>query len=128
MKVGLGSDKSAFRHFFVQNPVAVEEDVLKSRKTGLITESSTRYDSNSGLRACLAALEFDQRKKRSHAQQSRCAEIFGKAIAEHLEVVRQLEDQQLVLEAIARAMMQPCVPEARFCGAATAVARPTRST
>jgi D-sedoheptulose 7-phosphate isomerase len=32
------------------------------------------------------------------------AEIFGKAIAEHLEVVRQLEDQQPVLEAIARAM------------------------
>ena len=32
------------------------------------------------------------------------AEIFGKAIAEHLEVVRQVEDQQPVLEAIARAM------------------------
>ena len=32
-------------------------------------------------------------------------EIFGNAIAEHLEVVRQVEDQQPVLEAIARAMM-----------------------
>jgi len=32
------------------------------------------------------------------------AEIFGKAIAEHLEVVRQVEDQQPKLEAIARAM------------------------
>lgn len=32
------------------------------------------------------------------------AEIFGKAIAEHMEVVRQLADQQLVLEAIAAAM------------------------
>jgi len=30
--------------------------------------------------------------------------IFGKAIAEHVEVVRQLEQQQDVLEAIARAM------------------------
>ena len=30
--------------------------------------------------------------------------IFGKAIAEHLEVVRQLEAQQPVLEAIALAM------------------------
>lgn len=32
------------------------------------------------------------------------ATIFGKAIAEHVEVVRQLEQQQDVLEAIARAM------------------------
>jgi len=32
------------------------------------------------------------------------AAIFGKAIAEHLEVVRQVESQQAVLEAIARAM------------------------
>jgi D-sedoheptulose 7-phosphate isomerase len=31
-------------------------------------------------------------------------EIFGNAIVEHLEVVRQVEDQQTVLEAIARAM------------------------
>lgn len=32
------------------------------------------------------------------------ANTFGKAIAEHLEVVRQVEDQQGILEAIARAM------------------------
>ncbi|HUD21884.1 MAG TPA: D-sedoheptulose 7-phosphate isomerase [Acidobacteriaceae bacterium] len=32
------------------------------------------------------------------------ADVFGKSIAEHLEVVRQLEAQQHVLEAIARAM------------------------
>jgi D-sedoheptulose 7-phosphate isomerase len=33
------------------------------------------------------------------------AGIFAKALAEHLEVVRQVEEQQPVLEAIARAMM-----------------------
>lgn len=32
------------------------------------------------------------------------ASIFGKAIAEHIEIVRQVADQQCVLEAIARAM------------------------
>src|ERR1039458_879364 len=34
------------------------------------------------------------------------ATIFGKAIAEHVDVVRQLEQQQDVLEAIARAMTE----------------------
>ena len=35
---------------------------------------------------------------------SKSADVFGAAIAEHMEVVRQVEAQQPVLEAIARAM------------------------
>jgi D-sedoheptulose 7-phosphate isomerase len=32
------------------------------------------------------------------------AQIFGKSIAEHLEIIRQIQDQQAVLESIARAI------------------------
>jgi hypothetical protein len=43
-------------------------------------------------------------------------------------VVRQVEAQQPVLEAIARAMTATLRAAARFCGAATAAAPATRST
>jgi hypothetical protein len=51
------------------------------------------------------------------------ATVFGAAIAEHLEVVRQLAAQQGVLESIALAMTG-----AKFYGAGTAAARATRNT
>ena len=46
------------------------------------------------------------------------AEIFGKAIAEHVEVVRQLADQQSVLEAIAAAMTATLLGDGKilWCG------------
>jgi D-sedoheptulose 7-phosphate isomerase len=42
--------------------------------------------------------------RKSMSNSPNAADVFGTSIAEHLEVVRQLEAQQPVLEAIARAM------------------------
>jgi len=56
------------------------------------------------------------------------AGIFDKAIAEHLDVVRQVQDQRGILEFIARAMTSALRAGARSCGVATAAALPTRNT
>ena len=54
--------------------------------------------------------------------------VFGKAIAEHLEVIRGVEAQQDVLEAIARLMADALHRATRSCGAATVAVPVIRST
>lgn len=106
MKVGLGSDKSAFRHFFVQNPVAVEEDGSQVAQDGADNGVFHPVMMATVFYALVwQRLNLTSERNGAMPNSPDAAEIFGKAIAEHLEVVRQLEDQQLVLEAIARAMM-----------------------
>ncbi len=106
---------ASLRHLFIQNAVAIKENSLHSFADSIdfrvchsvmitITTCANFVAQSAYHRGSSLLIANDLIGVTIMSTFPNAADVFGKAIAEHLEIVRELAGQQNTLEAIARAM------------------------